>query len=505
MALLRIEGVNLAHCIDDTEDLSTRRGGSLMLLHACPKVQEQFKDDLTSVSTGASVGLFEVRSDRATAIAEKVRHWLQEHPTFRHATFVVDVGTAEDFQAAERQAVNANRWRQMQSLSFSPAGLVATASAACTIDAVRPGLHARQIQDQQHRVSTSVRDRRRVGIDQKQSFYELELLALRQDGAAEAGALPPHLRSTYTHEFEELAQRPEVSGDLLDGKLAIFYADGNRFGRHARNATSAKALSDWDKAVKRSRRLFLDTLVARAQSADHAHWRTPEGKLRLETLLWGGDEFMFVVPAWCGFELVRLFFDATADLHYPADARTDDSRLTHACGLVFCHQQAPISRISALAKALADQGKRDGKDHDSLNWLVLESFDHAGGDLAEYLKQRFPAVPVDWASLALRPDTLAALMAHLPELKPALPRSALVQAARLLAEGNPTQPLQGLLARNYRQVTADLMPDQVTRWQALWKALHPERPVWSGTPSSADLPAWVKLLETWDYVVEVTA
>ena len=34
MNYLRIEGVNHAHCIDDTEDLSTRRGGGLMLLNA---------------------------------------------------------------------------------------------------------------------------------------------------------------------------------------------------------------------------------------------------------------------------------------------------------------------------------------------------------------------------------------------------------------------------------------------------------------------------------------
>ena len=73
--LLRIEAVNLAACIDDTEDLSTRRGGSLMLLQAVQEMARRFSDRITAVKTGASTGLFELHPGQdAPALAEDKRY-----------------------------------------------------------------------------------------------------------------------------------------------------------------------------------------------------------------------------------------------------------------------------------------------------------------------------------------------------------------------------------------------------------------------------------------------
>lgn len=494
MHLLRIEGVNHAHCIDDTENLPTRRGGSLMLLHAMPFIHERFNEALWPISTGASVGLFEITDPaRAAQIADEVRALLRSHQTFRHATFMVDqMSEGESFTAREYRAVNANRWRQMSSLSFSVAGLsegAITPQGPCDLDAVRPAHHARQIQGETQRISPSVLDRRRVGLEQKQGFYEQEVRELGEGRRSMA--------NDYTHEFAELSGR---TGHLLDGKLAVFYADGNDFGRHARDARDPEALRRWDQAIKRYRRQFLDELLAHAQGDGGTAWQTDAGTLRIETLLWGGDEFMIVVPAWCGFELGSMFLAASQEMDYP---RGSGQRLTHACGLVFCSHKTPISHIADLVKRLAEQGKRNdqAKAHDSLNWLVLESLDHAGDDLEQYLKQRFPQTDtVTWAGLELRRESLETLRDTLPKLKSELPRSAITRAARMLAAGSEIG--HDLLTASYAQVNAAMKDTHANGWQALWKALHPDGATWSATPSPADLPAWIKLLETWDYVVE---
>lgn len=497
MNLLRIEGVNHAHCIDDTENLPTRRGGSLMLLHAMPYIHEQFADTLKPVSTGASVGLFEVTDPaRVPDIANEVRRLLALHTTFRHATFMVDQVSDDGlFSTCEYRAVNANRWKQMGSLSFSVTGMGQSEQAphgACAFNTVRPARHTHTIQGETRHISTSVRDRRRVGVEQKQAFYDHEL--------GELGALRrSRPGDDYTHEFAELSGWPRHP---LDGKLAVFYADGNDFGRHAREANNPAALQEWDRAIKHYRRHFLDTLITHAQGLQGSPWQAKDDNsnllLRIETLLWGGDEFMIAVPAWCGFELASMFLAASETMDYPPGS---GSRLTHACGLVLCSHKTPISHIAALAKRLADQGKQDGKAHDSLNWLVLESLDHAGDSLGQYLKQRFPErADMTWKALALDRQSLDTLREQLPRLKDELPRGAITRAARMLAAGESVE--HALLKASYQQVDAAMRDEHKKLWGDLWKAMHPGKEDWSLTPRPADLPAWIKLLETWDYVVE---
>ncbi|KDB50826.1 hypothetical protein X805_35700 [Sphaerotilus natans subsp. natans DSM 6575] len=497
MNLLRIEGVNHAHCIGDTEDLATRRGGGLMLLNATDAVAQALQGVAEAVSTGASAGLFRI-TDSAGAddgTLERVRTTLAGE-VFRNGTFVVSRAVGADFPRTEQQALNHGRWQQMQRLSFSTAGLKPTQAGACEVDRVRPVASWRMVGGEADTgVSLSVAERRSYGNQMKQRFYRRELEALpatdRPDGWDEA------LR--YTHTFEQLSCGPRQPADShLDGKMAVFYADGNSFGAKVAACTTPAALTAWESFLKKRRRRFLARLIERARG--DSRWQNA-GEIRLETPLWGGDEFMLIVPAWCGFELAQLFLDEVADLRYPETDRTDASRLTHACGLVFCSHKTPISHIAALAKRLAEQGKQDGKADDILNWLVLESLDHAGDSLAQYLKQRFPDRPdMTWKALALEASTLDTLRTTLPALKDELPRSAITRAARMLAAGSEIG--HDLLKASYAQVSDAMKGTHADAWQKLWQALHPDRPTWSATPSPADLPAWLKLIETWDYVVE---
>jgi hypothetical protein len=43
---LRIEGMNMSTFVEDTQDLSTIRGGSLLLLHAIERVEKRLEKEL---------------------------------------------------------------------------------------------------------------------------------------------------------------------------------------------------------------------------------------------------------------------------------------------------------------------------------------------------------------------------------------------------------------------------------------------------------------------------
>jgi hypothetical protein len=353
-------------------------------------------------------------------------------------------------------------------------------------------------------VSASVQARRTGGAggvggrDLRQTFYRQEL---------PAGAVPV---AGFTNDFRSLASldhRPNEGLAVprnLDDKIAVFYADGNGFGSLQSACDSPEALNAWDRSLRDRRRALLSRLLAQAQAL--RHWRTAAGHIRLETLMWGGDELTFVVPAWCGLELAALFFELTADWRYP-DVDTGQP-LCHAAALVFAHAKAPIRRLELLAHDLVEQTKRDGdKARNTLAWVVLESFDHTGSDLGDYLQRRYPLnpCPVDWARLRLGADQLHTLRADLPPLREVLPRSAIVRALRLLVSGRLRATggeFHPLLLRSYDSVKrAVAQAGEDKRWLRLWQALAPGRPWTPTTPSLTDIAPWTLLLELWDYTL----
>src|SRR5258708_1534587 len=118
---LRMEGVNICNFIDDTADLSTIRGGSFLLRSATRSLGSL---GLTSVSTGASAGifLFQAEDDHAAQkISQNVRDHLRNTAGLAHATIVVDfIAKSEHDFLWHREALLAkNRCRQMRSPSVA--------------------------------------------------------------------------------------------------------------------------------------------------------------------------------------------------------------------------------------------------------------------------------------------------------------------------------------------------------------------------------------------------
>lgn len=371
---LQIEAVNLGNFISDTPDLSTVRGGGLLLLEAVEKLTPpKAATNWKTLTTGASAGLYEFEADDAEVVCNEIRNSLTQNEELKQATFVVCAQPKVDDQSFAQNIATLqakNRWQQMQSPSLALTGV--TAIKVCEIDLVRPAIHnVPAPESKSYLVSESVKVRRLAGQRLKQSFYEEHI------------GRP--LQRKFTHELDELTE--DESKGNLDGKMAVIYLDGNRFGSIKKSVSHSR--EEWlkfDHTVKSYRREMLEGLLDRMEI--DGDWQTKEGKYRIETLLWGGDELMWIVPAWKGWEALQYFYEKSENWKF------NDDDLRHSGGMVFCHHNAPIHRITKLAKDLAELAKEKDRTQNLFAYEVLESFDHVGRKVEGYRIERSPQ-PVD--------------------------------------------------------------------------------------------------------------
>lgn len=411
---LWVEAVNLGNFVDDTPDLSTVRGGGLLLLGAVEDITGTVHtSQLRTLTTGASAGLYEfdaADSTAANAVWDAVRKTLASDSELRHATFVVSVQPKGNDQAFAQDIATLqakNRWQQMQSPSLSLSSM--NAAQVCDIDLVRPATRTVPApENKSYTVSESVAVRRLAGQRLKQKFYQEHI------------GRP--LQRNFTHELNDLTE-DKAKGNL-DGKMAVIYLDGNQFGSIKKSVSNSG--TEWlkfDQTVKSYRREMLEGLLDRMEI--DGDWQTSDGKYRIETLLWGGDELMWIVPAWKGWETLQYFYQKSKDWHF------NDPPLRHSGGLVFCHHNAPIHRITALARSLAELAKaNNGREHNRFAYEVLESFDHVGRDLQQYRKERSPqpvnsADPVNPQVLILAGESMPALDNFITSFAEEMPRKQL--------------------------------------------------------------------------------
>ncbi len=367
---LRLEGVNLANFVYDTQDLSTIRGGGLLLLDSIDMVQEKVKSvNLNAISTGASVGLFEFDSDEKNAgnnVKKDVVNYLNQHPQLKHATFVVDVQPSSgDFIEDKEILVAMNRCQQMQSLSVAvPSQLSDADKVACWIDGVRPAKVSFPDSDTKKTryKSISVDVRKTYGTKKKKTLYEKIYKEIKRT----------ELGFEFVNDLDELTNDPKK--DNLRHKMAVIYLDGNGFGKiRDKLCKTVDDEREFDKQVKSLRKQMLSDFMDKMKH--DKNWKTDEGKYRIETLLWGGDELIWIVPAWKGWEALMFFYQHSKNWKY-TNTKKEEAPLTHAGGMVCCHHNAPIYRIKDLVKKLSDSAKEKDKSENLFAYQVLESFDH---------------------------------------------------------------------------------------------------------------------------------
>ncbi len=481
--LLRFEGVNLDSFVFDTDRLPTIRGGSLLLLRAVGEVETWLRDEgsisgLETVSRGASAGLFRFAAADAGA-AESARalveHRLGEDPRLCHATFVVDVvlessEAVDGFRLDAERLLAKNRFRQMRAPSVAMP-VAPGAKEPCAVDRIRPAVatQAAPRSGDQEKVSASVAVRTREGRKAKQEFYDIE-----------TGKVWSHPRP-FAFDFHQIADDPKRGS--LHGKMAVLHLDGNSFGAIQRQeCTTWELQKEFDQALRGYRRELLKDLLTEIDG--RSDWLWKDTTYRFETLLWGGDEMIWVVPAWHGWWLLSFALERMAGWKFKGEP------LHHAAGLVFCHAKAPIRRITKLAEALTGLAKAVGKARDNPRstaaYQVLESFDLAPESFAAFRAKRSPAGAAE--QLIVDGGNARQLAESIQTLGSALPRGKVYRAVAELAK----EPPGG---------RAEIAEIEILRGIA--KANGVETALAELEQASASpAAAWFHLAELWDYLVD---
>ncbi len=524
--LLRLEGVNFSSFLTDTNDLSTIRGGSLALLEAPSMVGAHLLERLkkadpaatvTPISIGASSGILAVNCSPAThlsasAITTAVRELCNAHPVLRFASIVVDAipSDAAKFTEEGEQLLALNRWRQMNEPSICLDGLGHDADEPCSYDHMRPATTSVSRQrdggSTEEPVSAATEARHTFGREQKHSFYTevASRLKMKVDWSG----------TRFAWDLQSLASDPTNAN--LDGKIAVIHLDGTGFGRLQRSLVSSEATQrDWDREVQVRRGTFLVGLVECMRR--NGFWRNSKGELCIETLVWGGDDITWVVPARCGWTVAAKFFDAIETEKWQIkDPGGETHGLWYSGGLVYCHAEAPIHRIHQRARSLRNDLAKPAsmaaggsvanelnapKGSNALACVALESFDDIGGSVREVLAARHglrpesdetgKGRPVD--SLALVGPWLGRRMAQaaaaVRQLQGVIPRRKLIIAAnpRLSPESRKAAASEIEQAcKTSRIYECDaltsierLFPIPATRWillNELWDYLIPHEP-----------------------------
>lgn len=497
--LLRIEGVNLSSFVFDTGDLNTIRGAGLILLTAPSDILTRIstiKEEPETITAGASWGLFQFKAqnDRlASEFAGRVREALQTDPNYQHATFVVEVlPKAETGGYVERceQLTALSRWRQMGSLSMvvpEPGakderptitrGGKTQKVTACELDHFRPATRFVKKGDDQFGVSTSTLVRREFGKENKRKKWYEETAGVK-------------LKYDFASDFNELTKTvPDKNDGRKEGKasnqkMAVIYLDGNRFGKLRTSFCTDEAKQKrFDQKIRvEYQNGTLKTLLEEIEkNADAFDWLVAEKKkkgtekewkLRLETLLWGGDEVIWVAPAWNGWWLLGRFFELVKQNW----KFFDGSPLTLSAGLVFCHHDAPIQRIVHLAKTLGELAKGD-RTANRVAYQVLESFDHAGVDISAFRNSRCPA-GVEPPDLILSGDSMLDMSETVKEIKTHIPKRRLHRLVNDLYAGESAAKTSEDFCKQFETA----MVDKINR-------------DFGKTPA-----CWLHLLELWDFI-----
>ena len=384
--LLSIEAINIYKFVLDSQDLSTIRGGGILLLEAPESGSQAAGVTLNKITSGASRAVYSFQAETSEIVVQNLRNHFANHAKYSHATISVEcVEASGGFLEGLERLTAITRRNQMRSPSFS-LNCLAGNNGVCNTDLTRAAAVP-------NGMSASVSARRSHGLVQKQHFLT-------------SAANIPANSVQFSHDLNGIADWSAAG--YLKGKIAVFAVDGNSFAGYLRQAAlhamqtggdPELIFSNFDRSLATFRTSFFESLIV--ESADQSTWG--EGAVRrIELLMSGGDEMKIVVPAWKGLWLVQSFLKHAATL----------APRTFACALIFAHVKAPIHGLTALCEDLLQESKQN-RDHAQLSYVVLESFDHVGEDLALFRKQQFHST----ASLAIAADRLETIQTAVRFLK----------------------------------------------------------------------------------------
>gem|GEM_PF-1506530 len=550
---LRAEGVNLGNFVYDTGDLATIRGGSLLLLDAMDIVAEEiekkipppdpqiiddqidrirnkiiavkhdktlskkeieiekkkFREEMknlkkgkksgqayrTTLTKGASWGLFKFQAqpEQAQAVLTAVKKRFADDPQYRHACFVVNIYSPgpdradEAYVLSRAKAQTLNRFEQLVEPSFS---LSVEGEGICFFDKVRPADSPDFVPGEKDRVyiSESVNVRRRYGKAVKKEpaiFYKTRTLGTEFSNLS------------MTIDLEQLSRcSTGLDYSHLNHKVAFIYIDGNEFGKKQQQCSSPEEQWMFDTQSREGREKMLrDLLLEITGDVTDESWFL-DGDLRLETLLWGGDEIIWVVPAWQGWWMMKKFYQLAQEYIYLNKPDSQTEPLYHGASLVFCKHKAPIQTIDTLARTLADRFAKKShlKTRNMFAYQVLESFDHAGTDIARYRQMLIRDLAEKDEDLLIEAKDMEDIEQSILGLKQLdFPRRKIYQIVNCYRRKDPDAADQ-LIQKLFHESTADSAEEKKHK-QDIKTLLENVKRVFSGSPVF-----WLHLMELWDYV-----
>ncbi|MDD4651304.1 MAG: hypothetical protein PHQ34_03645 [Methanothrix sp.] len=450
---LLAEAFNLNHMVYDTHDISTIRGGSFLLLNAIKRLQKNFENRLKPISTAASTGLFvyedagNLDAQRA-GIAQEVLRVLHDD-TGGYATFLVAIekDIPENFQlvlARLEAEVRRQQWRM-------PTVVVPDFDATdqeCYLDGWRPGVEPYTL-DPMFKISKATYYRRERGRELKHTLFQ-ELFGEESDGA-----------DLCAKDLGELAN--DSSKGILNGKIAFIHIDGNSFGSiREKKCIDPITRENFDATIQKYREDFLDDLRKAAYKDPDFHFQLKNGidVLRLEVLLWGGDECTIVVPAWKGLEVLERFYRKTADLKFGG------VQMTHRAVVIFCHHDAPILQVRMLAERMLEIAKKNIKNQfeaafgsdpalssladedrtqqqkllsnakycNAARYLVLESFDMLRGSLEQFLERYYGDTSM--GNILLHASIMSEIRVNMRTICERVPKSRVINLASAISRND---------------------------------------------------------------------
>jgi hypothetical protein len=490
--LLRIEGVNFAATMGDTQDLSTQRGASLTLLNGGYAVSKLLAEmfgthRVEPIYIGASQALFRLGDavDASQAI-DKVRRYLRARqgdalnkplypqpqseraPPVAMMTWVGDVIDASCPHAAFLLEAKLKR-AQFQTPTIRPhAQPRQSKSSPCPIEHRLPADGGISVRGQMYpaatvladyrpardekviAVSRSVAQRRSYGRSARQRFYDHELKATT--GLHFADGLP------------DLVSCPPATLPLpLANKIALIAADGIGFGRLLQQETDAagdaiEGARRFSAQVEMTNRERILRPVIKAfevaamaggmkelavsipyEKADNPRARRERWFpiLRFETLTYAGEDIVWLAPAWLAWEVAGFLFAAART------ATIAGAVPEYRVGVVVCPENMPIRKGRELAEELAYKVTGDGSKDAGCQIELVESIDVSDGYLDRH-RERL-AGGVSPSRFSVRATDFEDVTAHVAALKhtDGFPRSQVHRLLRRAVHENATADADG--------------------------------------------------------------
>ncbi len=550
--LLYLTATNFDHVIDDTQQLSVRRGTSIFLRELThrelPSWLAELKLSYKAISTGASTGLYEICDANRRGFEKELKEWLNTLPR-RYFTFSYAIATAEEpenFSQQVRSLQNEVNLARQQGLSLSLAGLCDEGTGengkdgvpfACQWDGVRPAksgslTRKENNEDQSYHLSPSVVSRYFSGrtYQGKDGSKEVDVQTIKQ--AFIKTETDNEIDEFFTYDLEQLGSfpthaKPFSNFSNLNNKMAVIYIDGNGFGARRKALATSEDYKNFDDAILDARKTFLTDLFDTWKNREaflNRHIDTTKDRqnkphCRFELLQWGGDELLFIVPAWLGFPILQQFFQTPFTW--------DEKPLTHAAGMALCSIKTPISRAQALAIELAEWCKDTSRRENLYAALVLESIDYPTQPLKTFFEQRFHGLADYHLPHRPYPGSLSDWSKQLDlidALKNGLPRARVIECLldllETLGEGKSChadsehERCFAETAKRLQGIVEEYgLTDKLQAWQALfpyfdenWLAttnLEPKdvNKIKHAFPQAQKVWQWLYLVEYWDYLL----